>query len=191
MAWCCSTPIPMSAAEEGWLEGRWWEPPDAGTTYMFRHVSVIHVFMYQSYTCLVGCIWAGQTGEIQRTFVWLLVSVSGGLRDGVWLSVCLCSPTLWDAASRCELGYGETGFISVSREQALASLFGAARLHCETNQNQTCWYVPGGEKFSIANTNASTVGLGPILALMHGFLPWLGCHSRLDHRYKSWARYGY
>ena len=67
-------------------------------------------------TCLVGCIWAGQAGEIQRTLVWLLVSVSGGLRGGVWLPVCLCSPALRDATSCCEPGCGETSFISVSRE---------------------------------------------------------------------------
>jgi hypothetical protein len=68
------------------------------------------------WTCLVGCIWAGQAGEIQRTLVWLLVSVSGGLRGGVWLPVCLCSPALRDATSCCEPGCGETSFISVSRE---------------------------------------------------------------------------
>jgi hypothetical protein len=66
--------------------------------------------------CLVGCIWVSQAGEMQRTLVWLLVSVSGGLRGGVWFLVCLCSPALRDAASRCEPGCGETGFISVSRE---------------------------------------------------------------------------
>jgi hypothetical protein len=33
--------------------------------------------------CLVGCIWAGQAGEIQRVLVWLLVSVSSGLRGSI------------------------------------------------------------------------------------------------------------
>jgi hypothetical protein len=81
---------------------RYWEELQS------RHHSVM--------ACLVGYIWVGQAAEIQRTLVWLLVSVSGGLRGGVWLPVCLCSPVLRDVTSRCEPDCGETGFISVSRE---------------------------------------------------------------------------
>jgi hypothetical protein len=110
----------------------------ASGLYYKQNILVLAMDRTQLYSaCLVGCIWAGQAGEIQHTLVCLVACLCIWWAEGLFCCLYVY------AHLHCGIQYLAASQAVEKRvlflylgSQALASLFGAARLHCETNQ--TC-----------------------------------------------------